>query len=153
MKREIIVISAILLFLVNVIDVSAGNKVENINVTTKVIPFVKYEIIHQEKKLVITEGDIIRGFVDTQRALIFSVRTNSSNGYLLAFSAGNNLFKEARVFNEKNSYRLSASGGELFFPYQGMNYVTKELSIRFYLSSNTRPGSYEWPLSLMITAM
>lgn len=151
MKRALII--SLLLSLINVISVSADSKNSNINISARVLPFIKYEIIHQEKNLVITANDISRGFIDIQRAMIFSVRTNSSNGYQVVFSAGSDFIREATVFNERNSYSLSGSGGELFFPYQGTNYTTKELSIRFYLLSDAKPGVYEWPLSFLITVM
>jgi hypothetical protein len=125
MRSKIIIPFAIILFLLNITDVNAGRIISDINVTTKVLPVVKYEIIHQEKNLIITEEDITRGFINIQRALIFSVKTNSKNGYVVTFFVGRDLFKEVIVFNNGGFNKIHETNNEVHMPFEGMKYMTK----------------------------
>lgn len=151
MKKLLTIIAVILIVLRSGTAFAGTNT--TMEVTTRVLPVVKYSILHNESNLIITQEDIDKGFIDIQKALIFSVRTNSTDGYLLTFYVGSDILSGLTVANENNVYKFSGSECEIHMPYQGMNYITKELSIRFYLLSNTKPGTYEWPLSFMITAM
>lgn len=130
----------------------AESKTAILQVYTEVIPVIEYTILHQENDFTITQADINRGYVELSKAVTLSIKTNSRNGYLLVFSAGSGPFSETSVFDGTNAYRLSKTGGEVHIPYQGRK-VTKELSFRFYLSSDTRPGTYQWPVAIMVTAI
>jgi hypothetical protein len=150
--RKLLTIIAGILILLNTGDAFAGVNT-TLEVTATVLPVVKYSILHKESRLIVTQEDLDRGYIDIQRALIFSVKTNSFDGYLLTFSVGSDIFSGLTVVNENNVYKLSGSEFEIHMPFQGMNYITKELNIRFHLLSDAKPGTYEWPLSFMITAM
>ena len=124
-----------------------------VNISTRVAPALKYQILHEEKELAVTEADIAKGYIDITSGMILTVRTNSRNGYLLWFSVNDNLLQEVTIYSDKNAFRLMQSGGEIHMPYKGQNYVAKELSFRFYFSEEVKPGTYEWPLSIMVSAI
>jgi len=153
MRRAIINIIAVIIFLLNTTDVKAGRDISGINVTTKVLPVVKYEIIHQEEKVLITEEDIKRGYLDVHSALIFSVMTNSENGYVLTFFIGRDLIEEIEVFCDSVSSEIHDASNEIYMPSEGRKYTVKELSFRFYLSDVLMPGIYDWPVAFTIHAV
>ncbi len=151
MKRIIAITIAILLASAGYSSATENTSV--INVKTRVLPVMKYSILYQESNLTITQEDINKGFIDVQEAVVLSVKTNSTNGYLLAFSLESNMFSRVTVRNENNVYNLSETGGEIHMPFHGMNVTTQKLSIRFHLLSNISPGQYEWPVSVLISAI
>lgn len=153
MKSTLIIMIAFFLSLIIVNDTSSENKSSQINVITKVLPVVKYEILHQEKNIYISEEDIKRGYVDVQDALIVSVMTNSTRGYSLTFFLGKNLFREVSVKYNSGSYTIRESDNEIHMPFEGMKHVRKELSFRFYFSDSVMPGFYSWPVAFMINAV
>lgn len=153
MKNKLSIIAIISFMLITAGDALAGSNTALMNIRTRVLPIAKHTIIHQKNNLIITRADIERGYVDVQRAMILSIKTNSTNGYLLGFSVVNDLFRELRVLDGNNTYTVSRSGGEVHMPYEGMNYVRKELSFRFYLFEDAKPGTYYWPVALMISAI
>jgi hypothetical protein len=152
-KRTIITVSVIILFFMNVTGIYAGSDISYISVTTEVLPVVKYEIIHQEKSLLITEEDIKKGYIDVHGAVVFSVLSNSRNGYVLTFFVARNLFKGVKVSYDSVSSVLHDANNEVHIAFERMKYVRKELSFRFYLSDILRPGTYDWPVAFMINGI
>ena len=131
----------------------AGSKSAIMLATARVLPVAKHTILYQKSNFTVTEADIMKGFIDIPMAMVLSIRTNSVNGYLLLFSAKNGRFNELTVFDGDNAYKLSETGGEVHMPYENNNYITKELGFRFYLSPDFKPGIYQWPVAVMITAI
>ena len=152
MKRFLLII---ILFIAASLSNEAfsGTKNEILNVGATVIPVVEYEFLHQENSLVITSADIERGFIDINNGIIVAVKTNSLNGYMLNIAFDSSLFKEIIISDENISSPVKEGFGELHMPFQGKNYLTKELTIRFYFSANTEPGTYKWPVSLAAFAI
>jgi hypothetical protein len=151
--RTVINTFVVILVLLNTAAVHAGSSISHINITTTVLPFVKYEIIHQKKNLFITEEHIKKGYIDVPDAVIFSVISNSKNGYVLTFFLGRGLFKEVEVFYDSVSSIIHDSNNEIYMPSEGMKHVVKELSFRLYLSDILMPGMYDWPVAFMIRAV
>lgn len=151
MKRIIAITIAILLLSAGYTLATENTSV--INVKTRVLPVLKYSILHQESNLIITQEDINKGFIDIHEAVVLSVKTNSTNGYLLTLSLESNMFSRVTVHNENNVYNFSETGGEIHMPFQGMNVTTQKLSIRFHLLSNISPGQYKWPATVLISAI
>ncbi len=123
--------------------------IASLNARARVLPYIKYDIKHQEVSLTITQNDIDRGYKDISNATIFSVKTNSLNGYVVNFFIGGNFIHEVSLSDGSNDFSLSEFGGEVHFVYSGINYVTKELSFRFTLMADTKPGTYGWPVSFI----
>ena len=62
---------------------TAGTDKAAINASVRVLPYVNYDINHQEVNLTITQQDIDRGYAEISNATVFSVKTNSLNGYVI----------------------------------------------------------------------
>jgi hypothetical protein len=153
MRRAIINRFGVILFRLNTTSVNAGRSISSINVTTKVLPVVKYEIVHQEKNLFITEENLKTGYIDVRGAMIFSVLSNSSNGYVITFFVGRGLFNKIEVFYDAVSSEIHDANNEIYMPAGEMKYKVKEFGFRFYLSDILMPGMYDWPVEFMIQAV
>ena len=131
----------------------AGTNKASLHASVRVLPYVNYDINHQEVNLNITQKDIDRGYTEISNAIILSVKTNSLNGYVVNFFIGGNYIREISLSDGSNNYSLSESGGEVYFVHGGTNYVTKELSFRFALLADSEPGTYDWPVSFIMSPM
>ena len=132
---------------------NAGRAEMMVNATVASRAAVK--VIYQRPAVVITDADIARGFVDFPSASRIEVRNNSRAGYLLVFTGIGDLFSMFDQVNVKGlgiETQIGPGGGWIPQPY-ARDTVTMELSYRFVLSKNIRPGSYEWPLSLSARPM
>jgi len=153
MRRAMINTIAVIHFLLITTGVHGGSSISHIGVTATVLPIVKYEIIHQEKNLLITEENIKIGYIDVPGAVIFSIKSNSKNGYVMTFFVRSGLLKEVEVFYDSVSSGIHDTQNEIFMPSEGMKQVVKELSFRLHLSDILMPGMYDWPVAFMIQAV
>ncbi|MEW6601297.1 MAG: hypothetical protein AB1499_10020 [Nitrospirota bacterium] len=125
----------------------------SVHVSAHVIAAAKYEILHQENSYTVTPEDIDKGYIDIAHALSYSVWTNSHNGYLMTFAFNNRQLEKINLIDKHNSYIISNEYEEIHMPHQGMKYETKELSLRLYLSADSKPGIYPIPLAFAISAL
>jgi len=126
-----------------------------IQVTARVPPRATLRVLHQEPVLVVTSEDIARGYVEAARASRIEVRDNTPGGCLLVFEgvAGpDSPFRRVLIRGLEREVEIGASGG--FVPHRHAPApVTAELSYRFSLDRDARPGAYPWPLAVSVRTM
>jgi hypothetical protein len=123
-----------------------------VRVSARVLPSVSKSVVHQVSIINITPEDIKKGYVDVEAGTVLQVKTNSRDGYSLAFESIGGLFTEIWVIDGSRSTVLSNMRGLIHQPYAGnLMGETKKLSYKFFLSANVKPGSYPWPLMLNAT--
>ncbi len=133
--------------------VYAASKSATLSVSASVVAYAKHNVLHQNNTLTITDKDIVNGYKEISNATVLSVKTNSYNGYMMNFFVAENLFSNVTLRDGKMLYSISETGGEVHFPYEGRFYVTKELTFRFDLRADVKPGTYQWPVAFMISPM
>jgi len=153
LRRAGIIAFAIIFSLISKNATDAASSSSALKLTTRVLPVVKYEIIFQKKDVLITEDDIHRGYIDVRSAVVFSVMTNSVNGYVLTFFVGRDTFERVEVFCDSVFTQIHDAHNEIYMPSEGMKPAVKELSFRFYLSDDFLPGIYDWPVAFTIQAV
>ncbi len=151
--KIITAIITILVFNIAATGAFCADKSSTLLVSADVVPATKYEILHLEDSYTVTAADIDKGYIDISNALRYSVWTNSRNGYLVTFAFDNRSIKEIKMIDTHNSYLISNNYQEVHMPHPGMKYVTKELNMRFFLLTDTKPGTYQMPLAMTISAM
>lgn len=118
-----------------------------ITVTATVRAHTALKVIHQTPHLVVTHTDIIRGFVEVPLASEIEVTSNSPAGYLMVFEGLGIPFKEVYIQGLGNEVQVTSGGCWIPQPYS-RGKVMLELSYRFILAEDTRPGTYTWPLMI-----
>ena len=122
---------------------------KNIFVSATVLPRATLKVISQPQKLVVKDADISRGYVEVKSAVRFEVQNNSPAGYLLVFEGKGMPFKEVHVQGLGTDVRISQEGGWIPQPYIP-KIATLELSCKFILTEESKPGTYEWPLVISV---
>ncbi|MCX7856438.1 MAG: hypothetical protein N2513_00405 [Deltaproteobacteria bacterium] len=138
-------------FLVN--DVLAEGRRESTTLTVSafVKDYIKTNIVHQEKKVKITEEDVSRGYVEIQAATIVELTTNSRMGCVLAFdTVEKGIFKEVLVRGQFGETKMGPDGGVIIL--KGERRFSLKLDYKFILDE-IKPGEYPWPLLLTISQM
>ena len=118
-----------------------------IQVSAKVASRTTLKMLWQPSDITITEKDIARGYVDAPSASLIEVRNNNPRGYLLVFEGLNGPFRKTLVRGMEREVQIGPGAGLVPMPH-ARGPVTMELSYRFFLSENARPGTYSWPLTL-----
>lgn len=126
-----------------------------IQVTATVPPRATLRVLHQEQTLVVTPEDVALGYVDAPAASRIEVRNNNRGGCLLVFEgvAGpDGPFGRVSIRGLGGDVEIGPGGGfvpHLYAPAP----VPMELSYRFSLDRDARPGTYAWPLSVSVRSM
>jgi len=126
---------------------SANSKID---VTARVQARVMLKVVRRSRELVITDSDITQGYVDVPAASSLEVRNNDPRGYLLVFEVLNGpvpLFETILVRGLGSEVQIGLGSGWVPQPFtRGVR--SFELSYRFILHKDARPGSYAWPVLL-----
>jgi len=123
-----------------------------IQVTATVLPRASFTVLHKEKVLNVTPEDVSRGYVDVPAASRVEVRVNSPRGYLLVFEESGvpePPVERVSVRGLGTEIEIGPGGGFVPRPHTH-GPVSAELSYRFSLSRDARPGTYPWPLSVSV---
>jgi len=123
-----------------------------IQVTATVTSRATLRVLHQERMLVVTPEDVVRGYVDAPAASRIEVRNNSRRGCLLVFervARPDGPFGRVSVRGLGRDVDIGQGGGFVPHPYTPAP-VTAELSYRFSLDRDARPGTYPWPIQVSV---
>lgn len=109
------------------------------------------KVVHQTSELVITQADIIRGYIDIPAGANIEIQNNNLGGYMIFFKGIGTPFKEVLVKGLGGEVKINSNGGWIAQPYNGRDPLMVELSYRFILSENAKPGTYAWPLTISVS--
>jgi hypothetical protein len=145
MRKTAKLLATVVLILTSLIRLSAASGKATVLVTATVMPKLSQSILYQESGVTISEEDLRKGYVEVRSATILEVKTNNRDGYWLLFEGFNELFKEVWVQERGRTTVLSPNGGLVHQADSRGNLEIKDLSYKFYLEKNVRPGRYPWP--------
>ena len=120
--------------------------------TARVLPRASLTVLHQSTVLQVTPEDVSRGYVDAPFASRIEVRENSPAGYLLVFGGTGvhgSVFSRVTVRGLLREVEIGPEGGFVPHPHSAAP-VVADLSYRFSLAKDIRPGTYPWPLSVSV---
>lgn len=123
-----------------------------VSVSTQVRSHVSLKVLRQPSELVVTNADISRGYIEVNSATLLEIKNNSASGYMIAFEGAGVPFKEVHVTGLGGELVISGTGW-FVQPYTGKSAVMFELSYRFILSGDIRPGTYAWPLNVTVSPL
>jgi hypothetical protein len=113
-----------------------------------VLPVIKLEVQQQVAQLSISRTDIERGYVDVPAASKIEVRSNSKNGFTLAFNTMVGMFQGVQVTGLGSLVELGTDGGSVAHRTNSRGPVALLLGYRFVLAKGIQPGNYAWPIAL-----
>ncbi len=125
----------------------AGSTRTKVMVSARIPALTSLKILHQEREIIIADEDIRKGYIDMQSASHIQVMNNNPAGYMLTLQGIVWPFREVRVQGFANDIRVTSGSVFVHQPYN-RGAVTVELSYRFLLSEDVKPGIYDWPLSI-----
>ena len=131
----------------------AAPRTDTLAVSAVVLPHVKLNIIAQNSLLRVTHADISRGYVDVPQGSHIDVKTNSRDGYVLAFNNLPEQFKAVQISGLEGAVEIGADGGSVVQRQQGLQAAPLQLGYRFIFASAMRPGAYSWPVTLSARAL
>lgn len=126
-----------------------------VKITANVQERTSMQVLNQIPALVITNTDVMRGYVDVGRGTRINVRNNNTVGYLLVFEVLDEsapVFRSLEVLVDGKAVQLPLSGGWIPQPYIRGGGVL-DISYRFVLSKEAKSGTYTWPVIVSVQSM
>jgi hypothetical protein len=135
---------------------SAGSVASaKVTISARVLESTRMQILNQVQELVVTDADIMRGYVEVPSASRVTVKSNNPSGYFLSFevmSGTDAIFHTVKVIVGGRDVQLSPGGSWIPQPYNRGG-VTTDVSYRFALGKSARPGTYSWPVMISVQSM
>lgn len=100
--------------------------------------------------LEVTHADVARGYVDAPAPTRISVATTSRDGYQIDLLPRADIFTAFTVHVDGGSAELGQDGGTLVQRAGPQRRHEAELTFRFVLAIGTAPGSYRFPLHILV---
>ena len=114
-----------------------------------ILPMAKMELLSQATKVRLTEEDVARGHVEVDLGSHVEVRSNTR--CRLAFRSTAAWFTAVRIHGFPRTVEFGPAGGCFVRPLERHRSSSYLLSYRFILHPATAPGTYPWPLALVLT--
>jgi len=131
---------------------SPGYGTAQVLVTATVLPRASMTVLQQSTVLQVSPEDVSRGYVDAPYASRIEVRENSPSGCLFVFEGAGvhgAVFSRVAVRGLLREVEIGPEGGFVPHPHSPVP-IMADLSYRFYLAKDARPGTYSWPLSVSV---
>ncbi len=102
-------------------------------------------VLYQAPELIITQADILRGYVEVKSASRIEIRSNVF--FFLRFNVLGEPFKEVYIRGFDRDVLVDPKSNSIFLP-DLRGFAAFELSYKFFLSKDAQPGTYSWPLEI-----
>lgn len=121
-----------------------------VRIAASVLPRVSLDAVRQVRSVTITEGDVLQGFVEVPAATQFELKSNTASQ--LEVSGGAEWFRTVTVSGlPLPAMELVRDASAMVLLPAFIARYAGNLSFRFRLASDARPGTYPWPLSMTVT--
>jgi hypothetical protein len=123
-------------------SMAQGGAGHAVKVTATILPRLELRELRHPRELVVTEQDVVRGFVESDATTQVSVSSNCPFRILLRIT-GDEVESADAAFRGQ---ALGAAGG--VFP-PSRNGEISSVRYRFKLRPSVRPGTFAWPAQLV----
>jgi hypothetical protein len=130
----------------------AGGTSAGLIVTASVKKTARIAVLQQQTMIHITREDVAQGYLEVSAVSRVEVKNSSMAGYMLAFKVQEESIRDVIVKGLGNEVQISFGNGWVLRPYSRRPEII-ELSYRFILAADTRPGNYPWPVQISAMAI
>ncbi|MHB8120786.1 MAG: hypothetical protein ACYDG4_01425 [Desulfuromonadaceae bacterium] len=134
------------------VKAEAGSSGAGLNVTASVKKISRLKVLHQEAQMVITSENIAQGYLEITAASRVEVRNSSLSGYMLTFAVPEGAFRHVLVSGLGTELQINFGSGWVLMPHSHTPDVL-ELTYRFILTDDIKPGAYPWPVQISSMAI
>jgi hypothetical protein len=112
----------------------------------------RVKVLQQQQQIVITSENIAQGYLEMHAASRLEVRNSSLAGYMITFEVQEGPFRHVFIRGLGIELHISFGSGWLLMPHSRTPELL-ELTYRFILPADARPGTYPWPIQISASAI
>jgi len=102
-------------------------------------------ILYQIPDLVVTNADVVKGFVEVKSASRIEIKSNVF--FFLSFNGLKEPFERVYISGFGKKILVDKEGSSILLP-DLRGFATFELNYKFILSKDAQPGTYSWPVTI-----
>lgn len=121
-----------------------------VRVAARILPMIRVQLLRQPATLEITAGDVERGFVELRSATVLRILTNTP--WRVSVLSHGEFVRSTRVSDLSGRLQAGPDGHSRVGRSVAKAPAWLELSYRFELSPDARPGTYPWPVTISANA-
>jgi hypothetical protein len=133
------------------VNTEAAGSSAGLYVTASVKKSARTKVVNQQH-LVINADNIAQGYLEVTAADRVEVRNNSLSGYMITFEVREGPFRNLSVKGLGTELQINFGSGWVLRPHTRKPEVL-ELTYRFTLPADIKPGTYPWPVQISATAI
>jgi hypothetical protein len=107
---------------------------------------------HQAPTVQVTTDDVARGAIDVDNGTRIVITTIEPSGAAVEFRSSSKLFSAVRIDGIGSSVHLGRVGGTIVETQAAIGRRVVTVNYRFTLAPDTAPGTYAWPLAMVVRA-
>jgi len=134
------------------VNAEAGGSAATFNATASVKKIARITVLHQQPQMIITSENIAQGYLEVPVASRLEIRNSSLSGYMISFEVQEGPFQHVLVNGLGAELQINVGNGWLLKPHSRRPEVL-ELTYRFILSADAKPGMYPWPIQISALAV
>ena len=108
---------------------------------------------HQAPTIHVTADDVAQGVVQVRGGSRFVITTDSPAGYTVDFHTRGALFQAVGIDGIGRAVELGPAGGTVVQPDAAAGRRVIAVNYRFVLAPDATPGTYAWPLEMVVREM
>ena len=105
---------------------------------------------HQAPTIQVTADDVAKGVVQVRGGSRFVITTHTPTGYTVDFFTGGALFQAVGIDGIGCAVELGPTGGTVVQQEVAAGRRVVAVDYRFVLAPGTTPGTYAWPLEIVV---
>jgi len=144
-----LVIPALVILIISIALPLLYRKTSDLRIEAVVLARHDLKILFQLPSITVTQTDVQKGFVDISNATQIYIYDNDRNGCDLLFEGLNWPFKKVLIYGLNHEVQINLPAAFIRQPYSKRP-ITATLSYHFDLADDTKPGEYQWPLSISL---
>jgi hypothetical protein len=134
------------------VKAEAGGSSAGFKATASVKSIARIKVLYQQPQMVITSENIAQGYVEVPAASRLEIRNSSRSGYMITFEVQEGPFGQVFIRGLGTELHVSFGSGWLLMPHSRTPELL-ELTYRFILPADARPGTYPWPIQISASAI
>lgn len=134
------------------VAVHAGVSTAGFSATASVKKVARLTVLHQQEQMLITGENIAQGYMEVHAASRVEVRNSSLAGYMIMFELQEGQFQHVLIRGLGTELQIKSGDGWVLKPHSRGPEVLV-LTYRFILPSDTKPGTYPWPIRMSAVAI
>lgn len=135
-------------------DSQGGNRSARATIDFRIVipPVLRLRTIRQPARIVVTERDVVAGYVAVEGSVEMEIVSNLRAGHSMTIQVAGDVVSAVDIQGFGAPVHAGREATTVYFPRAAgaATRTTHQLGFRLRLASHVAPGTYDWPVSMTV---